>query len=93
MRIVGWLREVAPSTELRQWFGHDPAKWNEFRRRYFAELDTHREALQPVRDSERQGKVTLVYSSHDQEHNNAVALKEYLETKLAHLHPHRKRAA
>jgi uncharacterized protein YeaO (DUF488 family) len=93
LRIVGWLREVAPSAELRQWFGHDPAKWNEFRHRYFAELDTHREALQPLWDAERQGKVTLVYSSHDQEHNNAVVLKEYLETKLAHLRPHRKRAA
>jgi uncharacterized protein YeaO (DUF488 family) len=93
LRIMGWLREVAPSTELRQWFGHDPAKWNEFRRRYFAEPDTHREALQPLRDAERQGKVTLVYSSHDQEHNNAVALKEYLETKLAHSRPHGKRAA
>jgi uncharacterized protein YeaO (DUF488 family) len=93
LRIAGWLREVAPSTELRQWFGHDPAKWNEFRRRYFAELDTHRDTLQPLRDAARQGKVTLVYSSHDREHNNAVALKEYLESKLTHLHPHRKRAA
>lgn len=93
LRIAGWLREVAPSTELRQWFGHDPAKWNEFRRRYFAELDTHRDTLQPLRDAARQGKVTLVYSSHDREHNNAVALKEYLESKLTHLHPHRKQAA
>ena len=60
LRIVGWLREVAPSTELCRWFGHDPAKWNEFRRRYFVELDTHREALQPLRDAEKQGRVTLV---------------------------------
>jgi uncharacterized protein YeaO (DUF488 family) len=93
LRIAGWLREVAPSTELRQWFGHDPAKWNEFRRRYFAELDTHRDTLQPLRDAARQGKVTLVYSSHDRDHNNAVALKDYLESKLTHLHAHRKQAA
>src|SRR5574340_556109 len=93
LHIVGWVKEVAPSTELRKWFSHEPAKWNEFRRRYFAELDAHRDPLQPLLDAARQGKVTLVYSSHDQEHNNAVALKEYLESKQSRLHPRRQRAA
>jgi uncharacterized protein YeaO (DUF488 family) len=82
LRIVGWLKDVAPSTSLRKWFSHDPAKWDEFRRRYFAELDTHRDALQPLLDAARQGDITLVYSSHDIEHNNAVALKQYLERKV-----------
>lgn len=93
LNVEGWLREVAPSTELRQWFSHDPAKWNEFRRRYFAELDTQPEVVQPLLEAARQRKVTLVYSSHDQQHNNAVALKEHLERKLSRMRPHRKRAA
>lgn len=82
LRIVGWLKDVAPSTSLRKWFSHDPAKWNEFRTCYFAELDTHRDALQPLLDAARQGDITLVYSSHDMEHNNAVALKQYLERRF-----------
>lgn len=86
-------RNVAPSSQLRKWFSHDPAKWDEFRRRYFAELNAHRDVLQPLLEAAKLGKVTLVYSSHDQEHNNAVALKEYLESKLSHLRPHRKQAA
>ena len=73
-----WLKEVAPSTELRQWFAHDPAKWAEFQRRYFAELDAKPEAVQPIRNAMREGPVTLLFSSHDAEHNNAVALKIYL---------------
>jgi len=93
LRISGWLKDVAPSTELRKWFSHDPAKWDEFRRRYFAELDAHRDALQPLLDAAREGKVTLVSSSHDQEHNNAVALKEYLESELSQVHAHRTRTA
>jgi uncharacterized protein YeaO (DUF488 family) len=93
LRISGWLKDVAPSTELRKWFSHDPAKWDEFRRRYFVELDAHRDALQPLLDAAREGKVTLVSTSHDQEHNNAVALKEYLESELSQVHAHRTRAA
>jgi uncharacterized protein YeaO (DUF488 family) len=73
-----WLKEVAPSTELRQWFAHDPAKWAEFQRRYFAELDAMPEAVQPIRNAMREGSVTLLFSSHDAEHNNALALKTYL---------------
>jgi uncharacterized protein YeaO (DUF488 family) len=79
LRIEGWLKDVAPSDGLRRWFGHDPEKWPEFRRRYFAELDSHPEGLERLRNAARHGRVTLVYSAHDTEHNNAVALKEYLE--------------
>ncbi len=75
----GWLKETAPSAELRRWFAHDPAKWEEFRRRYFAELESHPEVLQPLRDAARDGNVTLLYSARDTEHNNAGALKAYLE--------------
>jgi uncharacterized protein YeaO (DUF488 family) len=81
--IDGWLKDVAPSATLRQWFGHDPKKWPEFRRRYFAELDRHPEAWDRIRGAARRGPVTLVYSSRDTEHNNAVALKEYLEAQMS----------
>lgn len=84
---VEWRKEVAPSPELRTWFSHDPAKWSEFRRRYFAELDAHPEAWQPLRDAAAHGPVTLFYSSHDQEHNNAVALRDFLEAKLHRRQP------
>lgn len=77
-----WLKDVAPSTELRKWFGHDPKKWAEFQRRYQAELKQHEEALEPILQAARHGTVTLLYSSHDTEHNNAVFLREYLERKL-----------
>ena len=77
-----WLKEVGPSTELRKWFGHDPDKWTEFRRRYFRELDSRPEAWKPIVSATRRGNtVTLVYSSHDTEHNNAVALRDYLHAK------------
>jgi uncharacterized protein YeaO (DUF488 family) len=78
LRMDGWLKEVAPSGELRQWFGHDPAKWAQFRRRYFAELDHRPEAWKPIREAARHGNVTLLYSARDAEHNNALALKTYL---------------
>ncbi len=81
-----WLKDVGPSTELRQWFGHDPEKWNEFRRRYFAELEANPETWEPIITASRQSAVTLLYSSRDEEHNNAVALKEYLEQKLQKTH-------
>ena len=77
-----WLKDVAPSTELRQWFGHDPKKWAEFQRRYQAELKEHEEAHEPILSAARHGTVTLLYSSHDTEHNNAVVLREYMEGKL-----------
>ena len=83
LEIKGWLKDVAPSAELRKWFSHDPAKWNEFRSRYFAELEANPAAWQPVVADARHGTVTLIYSSHDTEHNNAVALEEFLNH---HLH-------
>jgi uncharacterized protein YeaO (DUF488 family) len=80
--IDQWLKDVAPSTELRQWFGHDPDKWVEFRRRYFRELDSRPEAWKPIASATRRGgTVTLVYSSRDTQHNNAVALLDYLHAK------------
>jgi uncharacterized protein YeaO (DUF488 family) len=82
LKIDAWLKDVAPSTELRKWFSHDPAKWAAFRRRCFAELSSYREAWQPILDAARRGNVILLYSSHDVEHNNAVALKEFLERHL-----------
>ncbi len=77
-----WLKEVAPSQALRQWFAHDPAKWEEFQRRYRAELDSHPEAWKPLLEAARQGDVTLLYSARDTEHNNAIVLKEYLQKHL-----------
>lgn len=82
LQLDGWLREVAPSHELRRWFGHDPALWSEFRRRYFAELDAHPEAWEPLRAAARQGGLVLLYSARDTEHNNAVALRDYLRDRV-----------
>ena len=82
LHVHAWLKDVAPSTTLRRWFGHDPKKWSEFRRRYFHELRAHAEVLDPILKLARRSRVTLVYSSHDMEHNNAVALKDYLEARL-----------
>jgi uncharacterized protein YeaO (DUF488 family) len=73
-----WLKEVAPSTELRQWFGHDPDKWAEFEKRYRAELKAN-PALAELRAHARQGDVTLVYAARDQLHNEAVVLKRILD--------------
>jgi len=77
-----WLKDVAPSTDLRKWFGHDPKKWAEFQRRYHAEITEHEVALEPILQAARHGTATLLYSSHDTEHNNAVVLRDYLERKL-----------
>ena len=82
LRIDSWLKNVGPSTELRKWFGHDPQKWDTFRRRYARELDSRKEAWRPIVSSARRGRVTLVYSSHVTEHNNAVALQQYLRSKM-----------
>lgn len=78
LHFDAWLKDVAPSTELRQWFNHDPEKWQAFQKKYFAELAANPEAAAPIRKAARKGTVTLLYSSHDTEHNNAVALKAYL---------------
>ncbi|HET6579094.1 MAG TPA: DUF488 domain-containing protein [Gemmatimonadales bacterium] len=78
LRLDGWLKDAAPSPELRRWFGHDPDKWPEFRRRYFGELREHDGVLEPLRAASGRGPVTLVYGSRDTEHNAAVALREYI---------------
>jgi uncharacterized protein YeaO (DUF488 family) len=73
-----WLKEVAPSTPLRKWFGHRVERWQEFRRRYRRELSANRDAWSPILDASQRGAVTLLYSAHDLEHNGAVVLREYL---------------
>jgi uncharacterized protein YeaO (DUF488 family) len=73
-----WARELAPSSELRRWFGHEPAKFDEFRRRYRAELSGHEEKLRELARRGRRGSLTLVYSARDTEHNDAVVLAEML---------------
>ncbi len=74
-----WLKEVAPSPELRKWFGHDPSKWEQFRERYWAELKRNKDSLEQLKQHMRKGTVTFVYAARDQKHNGAVALKEFLE--------------
>jgi uncharacterized protein YeaO (DUF488 family) len=76
-----WLKEVAPSSKLRKWFGHDPGKWDEFEKRYFRELDNNPDAVHRLSEISHHGKLTLVYGSKEERFNNAVALKEYLEMK------------
>ncbi len=73
-----WLKELGPSTELRKWFGHDPARWDEFRTRYAAELAQKPELMAQLREFAHQGVLTLVYSAHDQQHNDAVVLRSLL---------------
>lgn len=82
LQLAGWLKEIAPSVPLREWFSHDPARWKEFRRRYCAELTQNPRGWQPVLQAAREGKVTLLFAAKDAEHNNAVALKTFLERKL-----------
>lgn len=81
-RVDDWRREVAPSAELRRWFGHDPARWLEFRRRYRGELTANPEALAGLLDAARDGVLTLVYGARDERHNQAVVLREVLEERL-----------
>ena len=78
-RIDEWVRDIAPSSELRKWFGHDPAKWSEFKKKYKKELmGEHKDLLSALRKESRGKTVTLVYAAKDKEHNNALALKEIL---------------
>ena len=74
-----WLKDIAPSTELRKWFGHDPARWQGFRKRYFEELAEKREQIDQLLAQAKRRGLTLVYSAKDTEHNQAVALKEFME--------------
>jgi uncharacterized protein YeaO (DUF488 family) len=73
-----WLKDLAPSTELRQWFGHDPSKWQEFKQRYLHELKENKEQLQLLEQEIKKGPVTLIYAAKDTEHNEAVVLQEFL---------------
>ena len=74
-----WLKEIAPSTELRKWFGHDSEKWLDFKSRFFRELDQNAALVEKLSKMNQRGTVTLVFGAKDAKHNNAVALKEYLE--------------
>ena len=74
-----WLKDVAPSPELRKWFGHDPARWEQFQERYQKELRKQEEAVQLLKQKGKEGTVTLVYAARDEEHNGALALKRFLQ--------------
>ena len=74
-----WAKEIAPSPELRKWYGHNLARWEEFKKRYWRELKGKQESLEEIRSRAREGTVTFVYAARDEEHNSAMALKDYLE--------------
>ena len=74
-----WLKEIAPSAKLRRWFGHDPAKWDEFRKRYRAELTDNEHAVAQLRELANEGRTTLVYGAHDEIHNQARVLLEFMQ--------------
>ncbi len=77
--LGAWLKDVAPSDELRKWFSHKESRWDGFQKRYHAELDSRSDLWKPLIEKARKGKVTLLFGARDEEHNNAVALKNYLE--------------
>jgi uncharacterized protein YeaO (DUF488 family) len=81
--IDRWLKEIAPSTELRRWFGHDPSRWSEFRRRYRSELSGHAELVNELRALARKKPVTLIYAARDERHNEAVVLRDILVSAAA----------
>ena len=76
--LTSWCKEVAPSTTLRKWFGHEPARWSEFRQRYMSELKRNVASVAALRQLAKQGRMTLVYGARDKIHNEAVALREFL---------------
>jgi uncharacterized protein YeaO (DUF488 family) len=82
LKMKAWLKDVAPSPELRKWFAHEPAKWKEFQKRYRAELKGNPDSWKPILEAARQGDVTLLYSARDTEHNSAVLLQEFLEERI-----------
>lgn len=79
LRLDAWIKDLAPSVALRKWFGHDPARWHAFKSRYFQELDARPEAVARIAAMRRDGAMTLVFAAKDTDHNNAVALRDYLE--------------
>lgn len=80
--IDEWVREIAPSNALRKWFGHDPRKWETFKKKFFNELDEHEEIIEKILDILKSSSITLVYASKEERFNNAIALKEYIETRM-----------
>lgn len=82
LKLDAWLKDVAPSTALRKWFSHDPAKWIEFQKKYFAELDENPAAWAPIIKALEHTPVTLIYSAKDSEHNHALCLKNYLNSQI-----------
>jgi uncharacterized protein YeaO (DUF488 family) len=85
--LAGWVKEAAPSTDLRKWFHHDPERWEEFQDRYRAELKTRPEAWKPLLNAAREGTITLLYSTHDREHNSALVLQVFLQEHAASSRP------
>jgi uncharacterized protein YeaO (DUF488 family) len=82
--IDEWMKDIAPSTGLRKWFGHDPARWQEFRRRYQSEIRQHPDEFDRLRTLAQNGPITLVFSAHDEAHNDAVVLKDLLLGRRVH---------
>jgi uncharacterized protein YeaO (DUF488 family) len=74
-----WIKDIAPSPDLRKWFGHDPARWRRFKQRYWKELKERKDDVDALRRKAREGRVTFIYAAHDQEHNAALALKQFIE--------------
>ncbi len=87
LELDEWRKEVAPSTRLRKWFGHDPERWKEFQMRYFTELEGKPSAVRKLVERVRRGRITLIYAARDEDHNNAVALSAYLRARAAGRRP------
>jgi uncharacterized protein YeaO (DUF488 family) len=82
LQITAWIKEVAPTNELRHWYGHDPDRWCEFSERYFKELDDKPDTWRPLLEAARKGDITLLFSTRELERNNAITLRSYLERQL-----------
>jgi uncharacterized protein YeaO (DUF488 family) len=82
LRLDEWAKDVAPSPQLRRWFGHDPSRWPEFRRRYFEELREAEQTCRPLLSRARRGRVTFVYAARDEARNGAIALKQFLDRRI-----------
>jgi uncharacterized protein YeaO (DUF488 family) len=87
LELDEWRKEIAPSTSLRKWFGHDPERWNEFQERYFAELEEMKDSVRELIRRARRGRITLVYGARDRDHNQAVALGKYLRARATGRRP------
>ena len=87
VRIDEWLKEISPSNELRKWFNHDPKKWNEFKKRFFTELNGKQDIVEKILGSARKGTITFLFGSKEKRFNNAVALKQYIDARMDVLKP------